>query len=167
MTPLAIADALRIGSVDFVSPDELKVVLDSETPNNVALNAGFPRPFPRINSYVLIPSECGFLVAQIQWITIERSQYPKRKGFQDFDLIDLPFPLRKMSLNPLGLLHNNVGEPAKPPYSFSRGVEVFPTVGDPVLLPSQIELKAIVESGDNRRVKIGVSPLAGNAEVCV
>ena len=167
MTPLAIADALRIGSVDFVSPDEIKVLLDSGTPNNVALNAGFPRPFPRINGYVLIPCECGFLVAQIQWITIERSQYPKRKGFQDFDLIDLPFPLRKMSLNPLGLLHNNVGEPAKPPYSFSRGVEVFPTVGDPVLLPSQIELKAIVESGDNRRVKIGVSSLAGNAEVCV
>lgn len=167
MTPLAMADALRIGSVDFVSPDELKVLLDSETPNNVALNAVFPRPFPRINSYVLIPSECGFLVAQIQWITIERSQYPKRKGFQDFDLIDLPFPLRKMSLNPLGLLQKNIGEPSKPPYSFSRGVEVFPTVGDPVLLPSQIELKAIVESGDNRRVKIGVSPLAGNAEVCV
>lgn len=167
MTPLAMADALRIGSVDFVSPDEIKVLLDSETPNNVALNAGFPRPFPRINSYVLIPSECGFLVAQIQWITIERSQNQIRKGFQDFDLIDLPFPLRKMSLTPLGLLHNNVGEPVKPPYSFSRGVEVFPTVGDPVLLPSQIELKAIVESGDNRRVKIGVSPLAGNAEVCV
>lgn len=95
MTPLAMADALRIGSVDFVSPDEIKVLLDSETPNNVALNAGFPRPFPRINSYVLIPSECGFLVAQIQWITIERSQNQIRKGFQDFDLIDLPFPFEK------------------------------------------------------------------------
>ncbi|WP_196602989.1 ATP-binding protein [Pectinatus frisingensis] len=167
MTPLAMADALRIGNVDFVSPDEIKVIIDIEAPNDVALNAGTPRPFPRINSYVLIPSESGFLVAQIEWITIERSQYPKRKGLQDFGLIDLPFPLRKMSLNPLGVLHENVGKPEKPPYTFSRGVEVFPTVGDPVLLPSQIELKAIVESGDNRRVKIGVSPLAGNAEVRV
>ena len=167
MTPLAMADSLRIGSVDFVSPDEIKVLLDVEAPSDVALNTGVPRPFPRINSYVLMPSDSGFLVAQIEWITIERSQYPKRKGLQDFGVIDLPFPLRKMSLNPLGVLRENIGEPEKPPYSFSRGVETFPTVGDPVLLPSQIELKSIVESGDNRRVKIGVSPLAGNAEVRV
>ncbi len=166
MTPLAMADALRIGNVDFVSPDEIKVLLDIEAPNDVALNAGVPRPFPRINSYVLIPSESGFLVAQIEWITIERSQYPKRKGLQDFGLIDLPFPLRKMSLNPLGVLHENIDDTDNP-YSFSRGVEIYPTVGDPVLLPTQQELKSIVESGENRRVKIGTSPLAGNAAVCV
>lgn len=166
MTPLAMADALRIGSVDFVSPDEIKVMLDIEAPNDVALNAGAPRPFPRINSYVLIPSESGFLVAQIEWITIERSQYPKRKGLQDFGLIDLPFPLRKMSLNPLGILHENIDDKVNP-FSFSRGVEIYPTVGDPVLLPTQQELKSIVESGENRRVKIGTSPLAGNAAVCV
>jgi len=167
ITPLAIADAQRIGSVDSVSPDEINVLLDIEAPNDVALNAGVPRPFPRINSYVLIPCDSGFLVSLIEWIKIERSQYPKRKGLQDFGVIDLPFPLRKMSLNPLGVLRENVGEDTKPQYSFSRGVEVFPTVGDPVLLPSQTELKCIVESGDNRRVKIGVSPLAGNAVVFV
>lgn len=166
ITPLAMADALRIGNVDFVSPDEIKVLLDIEAPNDVALNAGVPRPFPRINSYVLIPSESGFLVAQIEWITIERSQYPKRKGLQDFGLIDLPFPLRKMSLNPLGVLRENIDDTDNP-YSFSRGVEIYPTVGDPVLLPTQQELKSIVESGENRRVKIGTSPLAGNAAVCV
>ena len=52
-------------------------------------------------------------------------------------------------------------------YSFSRGVEIYPTVGDPVLLPSQDQLKAIVESGENRRVNIGISPLAGNAVVSI
>src|SRR5690606_27797395 len=31
--------------------------------------------------------------------------------------------------------------------------------------PTQVQLRAIVESGENRRVKIGVSPLAANAEV--
>ena len=36
---------------------------------------------------------------------------------------------------------------------------------DAVLLPTQSQLRAIVESGDNRRVRIGVSPLAANAEV--
>lgn len=168
ITPLAHADSLRIGCVDFVSPDEVKVLLDIEAPNDVALNASVPRPFPRINSYVLIPSESGFLVAQIEWITIERSQYPKRKGMQDFGVIDLPFPLRKMSLNPLGVLRETAKSiSGESKYDFSRGVEVYPTVGDPVLLPSQIQLKAIVESGEKRRVNIGISPLAGNAEVTV
>ncbi|GHT97211.1 hypothetical protein FACS1894142_1260 [Spirochaetia bacterium] len=166
ITPLAFADSLRIGSVDYVSPDEIKVLLDIEAPNDVALNTGVPRPFPRINSYVLLPSDSGFLVAQIEWITIERSQYPKRKGMQDFGVIDLPFPLRKMSLAPLGVLREEK-QGKDSTYSFSRGVEMFPTVGDPVLLPSQVQLKSIVESGDNRRVKIGTSPLASNADVSV
>lgn len=168
LTPLAQADSLRIGMVDFVSPDEIKVLLDIEAPNNVALNAGVPRPFPRINSYALIPSDNGFLVAQIEWITIERSQYPKRKGIQDFGIIDLPYPLRKMSLNPLGTLKEKIGKDDENYKSeFSRGIEIFPTVGDPVILPTEEQLKAIVESGANRRVNIGVSPLAGNAVVSV
>lgn len=166
ISPLAFADSLRIGSVDFVSPDEIKVLLDVEAPNDVALNTGMPRPFPRINGYVLIPGENGFLVAQIEWITIERSQYPKRKGMQDFGVIDLPFPLRKMSLNPLGMLRDEKSQ-KESRYIFSRGVGVFPTVGDPVLLPLQGQLKSIVESGANRRVKIGTSPLASNAVVSV
>lgn len=164
-SPLAYADSLRIGSIDFVSPDEIKVLLDIEAPDNLALNTGTPRPFPRINGYVLVPSETGYLVAQVEWITIERSQYPKRKGMQDFGLVDLPYPLRKMSLNPLGGLAYEGQIAGKERYSFRRGVEAYPTVGDPVLLPTQTQLRAIVESGDNRRVKIGVSPLAANAEV--
>jgi len=166
ITPLAFADSLRIGSVDFVSPDEIKVILDIEAPNDVALNTGVPRPFPRINSYVLLPSDSGFLVAQIEWITIERSQYPKRKGMQDFGVIDLPFPMRKMSLTPLGVLREEK-DGKESTFIFSRGVEVFPTVGDPVILPSQAQLKSIVESGVNRWVKIGTSPLASNANVFV
>lgn len=164
MSPLAYADSLRIGSIDFVSPDEIKVLLDIEAPDAVALNTGVPRPFPRINGYALIPSDDGYLVAQAEWITVERSQYPKRKGMQDFGLIDMPYPLRKMSLNPLGCLKYE-SQNGKETYSFQRGVSAYPTVGDPVLLPTQVQLRAIVESGENRRVKIGVSPLAANAEV--
>ena len=104
MSPIAYAHSLRIGSVDFVSPDEIKVLLDIEAPDDIALNTGVAHPFPRIGSHVLLPNENGFLVARIEWITIERSQYPKRKGLQDFGVIDLPFPLRKMSLMPLGVL---------------------------------------------------------------
>lgn len=80
LSPLAYADSLRIENIDFVSPDEIKVLLDIEAPDNVALNTGTPRPFPRINGYVLVPSDEGHLVAQVEWITVERSQYSKRKG---------------------------------------------------------------------------------------
>lgn len=166
ISPLAYADSLRIGTIDFVSPDEIKVLLDIEAPDGVALNIGTPRPFPRINGYVLIPSDEGHLVAQVEWITIERSQYPKRKGMQDFGLVDLPYPLRKMSLNPLGVLaYESKNANGHDLYRFRRGVESYPTVGDAVLLPTQSQLRAIVESGDNRQVLIGTSPLAANAQV--
>jgi uncharacterized protein len=165
LSPLAYADSLRIGTIDFVSPDEIRVLLDIEAPDGVALNTGTPRPFPRINGYVLIPSDEGHLVAQVEWITIERSQYPKRKGMQDFGLVDLPYPLRKMSLNPLGVLACEDKGTKDDAYRFKRGVESYPTVGDAVLLPTQRQLRAIVDSGDNRPVRIGTSPLAANAEV--
>lgn len=166
LSPLAYADSLRIGTIDFVSPDEIKVLIDIEAPDGVALNTGTPRPFPRINGYVLIPSDEGYLVAQVEWITIERSQYPKRKGMQDFGLVDLPYPLRKMSLNPLGVLtYEGKDSKGSDAYRFRRGVESYPTVGDAVLLPTQNQLKAIVESGENRHVLIGTSPLAANAKV--
>ena len=166
-SPMEYTDSLRIGSVDFVSPNEIKVLLDIESPSNIALNTGTPRPFPRINSYVLLPGDNGFLVAQIEWITVEHSSFPKRKGMQDFGVIDLPFPVRKMSLNPLGVLKLKDASNHEPEYEFSRGVETFPTVGDPVLLPTQKQLRSIVESGENRRIKIGTSPLAANADVSV
>lgn len=149
-TPIAHAESLQIGSVDFVSPDEIKVVLDLDAPSDVALNSGIPRPFPRINSYVLIAGEGGYLVSQIEWITIERSQFPKRRGMKDFGILDLPYPLRKMSVIPLGVLKENVGDDVEMcSYDFIRGIEVFPTVGDPVLIPTQTQLKAIIESGSN------------------
>lgn len=168
LSPLAYAASLRIGTIDFVSPDEIKVLLDIEAPDGIALNTGAPCPFPRINSYVLIPSDEGHLVAQVEWIAIERSQYPKRKGMQDFGLVDLPYPLRKMNLNPLGcLFYEGTDAGGKEIFRFRRGVESYPTVGDAVLLPTQNQLRAIVESGDNRRVLIGSSPLAANAKVMV
>ena len=163
ITPMSFADSLRIGSVEFVSPDEIKVILEIDSPDSVALNTGTPRSFPRVNSYVLIPNEMGSLVAQVEWITVERSQFPKRRGMQDFGLIDLPFPLKKMSLNPLGKLFFDESNKFK----FQRGIDVFPTIGDPVILPTDTQLKAIVESGQKNRVEIGTSPLAANAKVFI
>lgn len=166
-SPLEYAESLHIGTVEFVSPDEIKILLDIEAPESVALNAGLPLPFPRVNSYVLIPSDEGYLVGQVEQLTIERSAYPKRRGMKDFGLVDLPYPLRKMSLNPLGTLRKSVDNNGLETFRFRRGADAFPTVGDSVLLPTQKQLRSIVESGENRRVKIGTSPLAGNADVYV
>ena len=87
MSPIENSESLRVGTIDFISPDEIKVLLDIEVPNDVTLNTGVPRSFPRINGYVLFSCENGYLVGQINWITIERSQYPKRRGIQDFGII--------------------------------------------------------------------------------
>lgn len=191
-TPIAYAGALRIGTVDFVSSDEIRVSLDIEAPEDIALNTGIPRPFPRLNGYVLVGTSDGYMVGQIQWITVQPSQFPKRRGMQDFGLVDLPYPVRKLSLNPLGTLQRGLfaasaddvvpGDGDRDPtpmnrpqqasepenensYSFTRGMSTYPAVGDEVLLPTQRQLRAIVESGVNRRVRIGTSPLAANAEV--
>lgn len=162
ISPVEHSASLRIGAVEFVSPDEIKVALDLEAPDGIAANAGMPRAFPRINSYVLVATESGHIVAQVEWIAVERSPFPKRKGFQDYGLVDLPFPLRKMRVNPLGILKKD-GET----FVFKRGVHGFPSVGEPVLIPTDEQLRSIIESGEKRRVKIGTSPMAANADVCV
>lgn len=162
--PFEQVGSLRIGTVEFVSPDEIKVGLDIEAPESVALNAGGPRPFPRVNSYLLIPVDDRFLVGQVEWITVERSPFPKRRGMQDFGLVDLPYPLRRLSLNPLGTLCLHSGGNG---YIFRRGTDALPSVGAPVVLPTELQLRSIVESGERRRVQIGTSPLAGDARVCI
>lgn len=161
-TPIEQLASLRVGTVEFISPDRIEVLLDIESPDSVALNTGTPRSFPRINGYAMIPVDLGFVVGQVSWITIQRSPYPKRSGFQDFGLIDLPFPLRKMELQPLGTL-----VATEDGYKFKRGLETFPSVGDIVILPMEDQLKSIIESGENRRVFIGNSPLIGNAKVMI
>ncbi len=162
ISPIEHSASLRIGAVEFVSPDEIKVSLDLEAPDGIAANAGIPRAFPRINSYVLVATESGHIVAQVEWIAVERSPFPKRKGFQDYGLVDLPFPLRKMRVNPLGILKKDSES-----FVFKRGVHGFPSVGEPVLIPTDEQLRSIIESGERRRIKIGTSPMAANADVCI
>ncbi|WP_254203357.1 DUF87 domain-containing protein [Aeromonas sp. FDAARGOS 1411] len=162
--PIERLEQLRIGTVGFVSPNEIRVSLEIDSPDSVSLQGGSPRNFPRINSYVLISSDDGFLVGQVEWIAVENSPYPKRRGLQDFGLIDLPFPLKKLSINPVGTLRSDRKNDG---FKFTRGTDAFPSVGDSVLLPTDQQLKSIIESGENRRVKIGDSPLANNAEIKV
>ena len=163
-TPFEDTESLRVGTIEFVSPSEIKVLLNTDTPDSVALNTTTPRAFPKVNSYLIVPNEQGFLVGQVEWLTIEHSDYPKRKGLQDFGLVDLPYPLRKLKLNPLGTLKKVVDSNSEVDYKFERGADTFPSVGEGVLIPTDAQLNSIIESSDNP-VQIGNSPLAGNAKV--
>lgn len=156
---------LSIGTVDFVSPNEIKVLLETDAPQNTALNTGVPGLFPRINGFVLIPNEVGALVGIISWLGVEHSQFPKRKGFKDYDLIDLPFPLRKMAINPIGTLKTEIKN-KEIVYKLERGIYSFPSIGDSVVLPKDEQLRSIIENDDEQAfVKIGTAPIAGNAIV--
>jgi hypothetical protein len=159
--------SLSVGTVEFVSPGEIRVLLDTDAPQATALNTGEPSRFPRINGFVLIPNESGSVIGTVTWLGVERSAYPKRSGLKDFGLIDLPFPLRKMSLSPVGTLRS-VGNHRALQFEVERGVSVFPSVGDPVLLPTAEQLRSIIESGRaDGRIVIGSSPLSANAKVSV
>ena len=154
----------RIGTVQYVSPDEIRATLDVEAPESVALNTGEARPFPRVNGYLLIPVDADHLVGQIGWIAAEQTPSPRHRGRQDAQLVDLPNSLRRLRINPLGMLKN---VSATNEYLFQRGAEALPSIGTAVVLPSESQLKAIIESGEQRHVKIGTSPLAGDAVVAV
>lgn len=160
---------LVIGSVESVAPGEIRIQLELEAPHTTALNTGTPSSFPRLNSYVVIPNEAGATVAYVHWIGIERSPYPKRAGLKDFGLIDLPFPLRKMWVAPVGTLRSRRDSASGTvKYELSRGVSAFPSVGDQVLIPTPEQIDAIVGGKDSeKRVRIGASPLAADAAIKV
>lgn len=168
-TPIELLSNLVVGSVESVSPSEVRILLELDAPHSTALNTGMPTAFPRINGYVLIPNEAGATVGYISWIGIERSPYPKRAGLKDFGLIDLPFPLRKMSVSPVGTMtfkRDLVSKLTK--YDLSRGVQAFPSVGDQVLMPTADQVEAIVGAKESdKRVHIGHSPLTSNAKIMV
>lgn len=162
-SPISKISSLTVGTVESVAPDEIKVLLDIDSPRNTALNTGVPTPFPRINSFVLLPNESGAVVGIVVWLGVERSAYPKRQGLKDFGLIDLPFPLRKMAVCPIGTLLSQ-----KNKWQLERGVQNFPSVGDPVILPTRDQTIAIVTGqGKDSRVPLGTCPIAHDAPIAV
>jgi hypothetical protein len=48
-----------IGTVEYVSPREIKVLLEINAPQNTSINTGVPQLFPKVNGYILIPNESG------------------------------------------------------------------------------------------------------------
>ena len=158
-----------VGTVEEVFADRIAVLLHPDTPHATALNAGAPMGFPRINGYVLIPNESGATACIISSVRIARLPFPKRKGTQqDFGLVDLPFPSRLIGLTPIGTLKTQ-NDNAVATFRVHRGVDVFPSVGDPAYIPTQSQLRAIVEGegGQSGRILLGYCPTAGRAPVHV
>ena len=171
MTSLVEAVGHRIiGTVEEVFADRISVLLDPDAPHATALNAGTPTGFPRINGYVLIPNESGATACMVSAVRIERLPFPKRRGTQkDFGLVDLPFPSRLMTLVPIGTLKARSATSTELSFHVLRGVDVFPSVGDPVHLPTAAQLRAIVQGEEDspNRILVGHSPTAARAPVYV
>lgn len=168
--PVEQIAALTVGAVETVSPGEIQILLEPNAPQTTALNTGSPQGFPRINGYLLVPNESGAVVGLIVWLGVERSQFPRRTGLKDFGVIDLPFPLRRVTITLLGtLVVSGQRESGEPTYLLRRGISSFPSVGDAALLPTTNQLRAIIEASrpEDARVRIGTSPLAANAAVTV
>lgn len=159
-------DAIRnttVGTVESISPSEIKVLLDTKAPQNVSINTGTPSLFPRISGFILIPNEVGAVVGMIDWIGIDKQS---QKG-TDKNILDLPNPRRKMNVIPVGTLKKEV-EGDEELYSMERGVYSFPSVGDSVIMPNQDQLASIVKTRHkNAKVNIGQAPLAGNTNIHV
>ncbi|HOD17752.1 MAG TPA: DUF87 domain-containing protein [Candidatus Cloacimonadota bacterium] len=163
-TPMSEYSSCLIGTVDGVSPDEIDVLLDTDAPQSTALNTGTPTAFPQVNGFVLIPNQSGAIVGLVYWLGIERSPYPKQKGYSDFGLIDLPFPLRKLKITPIGTLVSKRGIDNK--WKLERGVFTFPSIGDNVVIPTPEQIKAIVTGEEDRyQVILGTCPSAFDADV--
>lgn len=163
-----------VGVVESVSANSIVVMVDPSAPQATAFNAGSLIGFPRINGYLLVPNESGATVGVITSIRIERLSYPKRRGMQDFGLIDLPFPARLITLTPLGTLTSKSDqgdqEGVEVAFEVQRGVDVFPSVGELALIPTKAQLEAIVkgEGGINKPyIEVGISPTAAGAPVRV
>ncbi|MBB4054043.1 hypothetical protein GGR20_003715 [Devosia subaequoris] len=135
----------------------MRLTLDA--PQSIALNAGVPTAFPRVNSYVLLPNEAGATVGLVSriWVT-EAGPVSSDDRF-----VALPFPTRRLAVTPVGTLLLD-GEN----YQLERGVTALPGVGDIALIPSASQLKSIVEgNGEDRRLLLGTAPFGNNSRVMV
>lgn len=161
-TPVSEAAARVIGRVESVRASEIKVLLETEAPQATAFGPSIQR-FPRINGYVVIPIGSGLLVATVTAIWMDPATVPPRRN-TDQSIIDLPFPVRRLTASPIGTLQFADGGDA---LRLNRGVSTFPPVGCEVALPTSAELRAVVGTSGHGRVHIGTAPLADSTKVSV
>lgn len=142
----------KIGIVDSVSANEIKGFLLDEAPQSISILEGNVTFFPRINSYLVIPNETGWLVGMISWIGYNHAIANNE--------VNLPKGQRMIYLNIMGHIVETLRG-----LMFERGAFSLPTVGDSILMPSIEQIDAVVKNSDKNTITIGTSPLAGNQEI--
>lgn len=159
-------ETATIGVVDAVSPNRIDVAILPDAPHGTGLRDGALLRFPRLNSYVVLPTERGNLLALVYWLGIDDD---RNRAAAEPDHIGLPVPRRQLRALPLGVLHRRASAGESFELRLERGVLLFPTVGDPVRLPTRAEAAAAVPQVDPGRLSImlGRAPLAGDVEVSV
>ena len=155
-----------IGIVEAVSPGRIDVAILHEAPHGTGLREGSVHHFPRINSYVVLPSERGSILAMVTWVGIDDERLAART---QRDQIGLPVPRRRLQALPLGVLKRSSSLTLRTVSTvvLDRGVLLFPTVGDPVRLPTKSEAVAALPTGPDSgmSIPIGHALLAGDADV--
>ncbi len=158
-----------VGIVEVVSSNSIEVGIVREAPRGVGLREGTFQQFPRINSFVVIPSGPSSVLAVVVWVGIVIDRMPGQH--RSSDQIGLPFPERRLRAVPLGSLTYSApsASAAEHVVRLERGAVQFPTVGDPVRLPTGAEARAALPGSPDGDVTIRIGHAAhmGNAEVAV
>ncbi|MDE0268023.1 MAG: DUF87 domain-containing protein [Acidimicrobiaceae bacterium] len=114
----------------------------------------------------MLPSENGALLAMVTWVEVAPDSTPPSRFMQDH--VDLPSPIRRLGSIPLGILtYSERPEGSKSIVRLERGTSIFPTVGDPVRLPTPDEMHSVLpfSTPDELAIMIGCVPLAANADL--
>ena len=159
-------DAATVGVVRAISSKAIEVSVVPEAPHGTGLRGGVMQSFPRVNSYIVLPTEKGSLLAIV--VRVEMDADPKITHRSTSDEIKLPIPRRRLDAIPLGVIvYKQSGNATKNQSArLDRGALVFPTVGDPVRLPTSTEISAALLNIDNGfGITVGSAPLVSDAEV--
>lgn len=141
-------EARRVGVV-VAAGDSIEVELDAEAPRNQALSSSGLIPFPRVGGYVLIPTDLGATVGVITSLRIDRAPFAG-----DGEVI--PLSRRILVAAPVAEIRAADGTP-----TVQSGIESFPSVGDPAVVPTIEELRLVMvgvgDQNDEGRIRLGVA----------
>lgn len=163
-------ESLVIGQVEEVSPSSVTVDVDVEAPHGTSFAHGALQRFPRVNGFVVLPCEDGAILAIVTWIGIEAAASSPKT--QPADALGMPAPRRRLRAIPLGLLRSTSS--AAGGVRLERGALLFPSIGDPVRLPTAAEAAATVPAVGHGTpgtgqvgLHLGTAPMAANIAVSV
>lgn len=158
-------DSRVVGHVIEVGPSHVTVQVDRDAPHGTAFSQAALNHFPRLNGFVVLPTEAGAILAMVVWIGVTDELATVRSRS---DQVGLPAPRRALRAMPLGVIRTSTGRLGEPERRLDRGVLGFPTVGDPVRMPDASEARVVVpQVTDSDALHLGTAPLAGDTPVVV